>query len=71
VSRDQSVTLSEFLVSLACGYSLGSLGREFQRVHQAAFGQLYLEAIFGLRLGATQRRIRRFLENGLCRQLTC
>src|ERR1700731_3257626 len=40
-------------------YSLGGLGRELQRVHQAAFGQLHLEAIFPLRLGATQRRIRR------------
>ena len=38
------------------GYSLGSLGRELQRVHQAAFGQLHLEAIFALRLRATQRR---------------
>src|SRR6185436_9072899 len=35
-------------------YSLGSLGREFQRVDEAAFGQLYLEAIFALRLRATQ-----------------
>jgi hypothetical protein len=52
-------------------YSLGSLGRELQRMHKAAFGQLYFEAILTLRLGATQRRIRRFLENGLCRRLTC
>ena len=53
------------------GYSLGSLGRELQRVHEAAFGQFDLEAIFALRLRATQRRIRRFLEDDFCRRLTC
>jgi hypothetical protein len=40
-------------------------------MHKAAFGQFNLEAIFALRLGATQRRICRFLEDGLCRLLTC
>src|ERR1700730_1358918 len=41
------------------GHSLGSLGRELQCAHEAAFGQFHLEAIFALRLCATQRRIRR------------
>src|ERR1700730_7282671 len=52
-------------------YSLGGLGRELERVHEAAFSQLDLEAVFALRLGVTQRRIGRFLENGLRRRLTC
>src|SRR6266446_9178747 len=39
------------------GYSLGNLGRKFQRMYKAAFGQFHLEAILTLRLGATQRRI--------------
>src|SRR5437867_5168263 len=52
-------------------HSLGVLRREFQRVYQAAFGQFYLEAVLTLRLGATQRCIRRLLENCLCRRLTC
>ena len=53
------------------GYSLGSLGRELQRVHEAAFGQLDLEAIFALRLRVTQRRLRRLSEDGFCRRLAC
>ena len=51
------------------GYSLGSLGCELQRMHEAAFGQFYLEAVLTLRLRVAQRRISRFLENGLCRRL--
>src|SRR6266403_807137 len=39
------------------GNSLGSLGREFQRVYETVFGQLDLEAVLTLRFGITQRRI--------------
>ncbi len=38
-------------------------------MHEAALGQFNLETILALRLGVTQRRIRCFLENGLCRRL--
>ena len=43
--------------------SLGGLGREFQRVNEATFGQFHLEAILTLRLCVAQRRVRRFSEN--------
>src|SRR6202171_5543278 len=52
-------------------FASGSLSREFQRVCETAFGQLHLESVLALRFGATQRRIRRFLENGFRRRLTC
>src|SRR5437870_4959925 len=53
------------------GYSLGNLGRKFQRVHETASGQLDLEAVFALRLRPTQRRLRRFSEDGFCCRLAC
>jgi hypothetical protein len=52
-------------------YSLGSLGRELQRMHETALGQFHLEAVLALRLCVPQGRISRFLKNGLCRRLTC
>ena len=40
-------------------------------MHEATFGQLDLESIFALWLRAMQRRVGRFLENGLRHRLTC
>ncbi len=45
-------------------HSLGGLRREFQSVHEAAFGQLDFEAILALRLCVAQSGFRRFPENG-------
>jgi hypothetical protein len=45
------------------------LGRKLQRVHETTLRQLNLETILALRLRIAQRRLGRFLENGLGRRL--
>jgi len=49
------------------GYSLESLGRQFQRVDAAALGQLDLEAVFTLRLRVTQDGFMLFSLKESCR----
>src|SRR6266699_209295 len=53
------------------GSSLGRLSYKLQRVNEATFGQLDLEAVLTLRFGATQRSLRRLTEDSFCRRLAC
>jgi hypothetical protein len=47
------------------------LRHQFQGVDETAFGQFDLKTILALRFRAAQRRLSRFLENGLRRLLIC
>jgi hypothetical protein len=63
--------LELLLLWASLDYPLGGLRHQFQGVDETAFGQFDLKTILALRFRAAQRRLSRFLENGLRRLLIC